>query len=355
MRAIIISSMDEQSQNPTLGKNTTPPSDTPPSGTTGAPLFPSPAGTTEPLSSAPAPAPIPAASLHQQAQPTPAKPTPSGAGNLPPSSSAPKFPFTPANPQSPAPSANEAVIIDSGSSKTKVSGKLIVAIILTVVLLVGGGVGAVFLLSNGNNPFIPSSSSFPKLANYILDNNGYTLTNAVEDNNTNYMTTAQQYLENYQKSNPKNTEEATALLGSFTDIFNFLHEYVNAKAYTDDELLSEYIKNGSSELSHKIEEKYAPLLKTSYEPGKAFAEAKQNHDKAMLKVLEIYDTNNCLTDNKIDDQCVATINPISESENQKIQAALTDQNIDLIYNIAAEAEDICNQLSKAITSGGSND
>ena len=275
MRAIIISSMDEQPQNPIPGVNNNPPSTT-----TGAPLFSPPAGTT--VNTPQSDTSTNNTDNNQSSSLT----TTTTGSNL----------FTA---QTATTNQDNEVIVSGGNdNKPKVSRKFIVAIIIAVVLLVSGSVAAVVFLNNNPNAPLASinkddlanlSSAFNDYALYLVGSEDAYQNNY--DINTKYAMNLilqsdseaeqQQFFDNainkfndlmdaYDKMKLTESDFGN-LLSNNLDNLVFLKLYVNTTIPTGEQINNIATSDSLEEARNYVKNNYAEMLNSSSETAVNFA------------------------------------------------------------------------------------
>lgn len=236
----------------------------------------------------------------------------------------------------------------------------IVAIVLAVVLPKGGSGNR----SSGNTQSSNYAGDFDQYANYILYGDPtksalegeyslssiYTIDTALEDNDITFFETAKSYYDNFLDTYTSD-EPGPALSGSvdeYTAVFDFVYRYATAELLSDDNIIEKYFELGLSGLNNLVDETYAELSNTTYEPGKAYAEAKVAYDRALVNLMSAYESNGCLSSGNIDETCAESI-----PYDGDLQGLAEPDGLSLIDGAVDDVKSLCWKIS-AILNGTSD-
>lgn len=237
-----------------------------------------------------------------------------------PAAPQPQQPQPQFQPQQPIMSPQQPAPISSGTgdivlAPEKKSHKGIIVAIILAILVIGGLLAMMFVMSKGGGSVNISNDAklaFNKYANYLLygedsdkalegeydENEIYKLDEMRDEDAqvvTNYFKTANELLSNFESFTNGNTNnDFITAVDDYRADFELVRLTFNKEYISEEELASMVLANNLEDTKTWIANKYANLTKSGYEKVKKYAESEINYYQLYAECLEKAKAAGCL-------------------------------------------------------------
>lgn len=205
----------------------------------------------------------------------------------------------------------------SGGSAKKwiliVAGIVIVALIVVLIVFAvrprnGSGNGQTTNYSYAYSDFLDYADYYLGTTDFskpytVLDT--YAAEDAIEAKNANFFEKAKEKYSTFSNVvNGEDTELKTAV-DDYAKLLELVYLYSKITVLSDDDVLNLYNETKDKDATiDTVTKSYAGMAETTYQDISTAIEKENEYYKALVEMIALYDTNNCLNENEFNEECL---------------------------------------------------
>ncbi len=106
---------------------------------------------------------------------------------------------------------------------------------------------------------------------------------------------------------PEESSVIAIRVKNYQDSWSFLKTYLNTDWNTEDDILKLYNNLGETSAEAEIDTKYSALVESESSTMRGYVELRKSYEKLVLKRIDRYSRNDCVSNGAINDECVSTL------------------------------------------------